>query len=201
MRDRNPLDAGLRGRSLYGRLRPLLTLIERGVLVLPEGLGIRFLAAIRERNGLLARAIRFALMRRLAGGCGELVDIRESVHLHGLRGLQLGSRISIHPMCYLDASGGVSIGSDTSIAHAVTVMSTSHRFDDLTEPTRDQGVEIRPVVIGDNVWIGAGARVLGGVTIGSGSVVAAGAVVTQDVPCESVVAGVPARVVRQRRSR
>ena len=98
-------------------------------------------------------------------------------------------------MCYIDATGGISIGDDVSIAHAVTIMSTNHRFDDPDENIRDQGVVAAPTRIENDVWIGAGARIMAGVTIGSGSVVAAGAIVTKDVPARSVVAGVPARVI------
>lgn len=187
-----------RGRDLYARLRPLLALMERVIGVLPRGFAARLMAALRERNGLFARAVRFALLRRTAASCGELVDVRESVHLHGLAGLHLGDRISIHPMCYLDATGGLRIGSDTSIAHGVTVMTTSHLYGDLGTPIRDQGTENRPVSIGSNVWIGAGARILGGTTIGQGAVVAAGAVVTKDVQADSVVAGIPARSAQVR---
>lgn len=188
-----------RGRDLYARLRPLLTIIEKLVERVPAPLARRMLVAFRGSSGLLGRALRFALLRKLASRCGELVDIREDVHLRAVHGLSIGDRVSIHPLSYIDATGGVVIGNDTSIAHGVTIMSTSHRFDDCNVPIRDQGVEARPVVVHDDVWVGAGARILGGTTIGGGSVVAAGAVVTQDVPAGVVVAGVPARIVRSRK--
>ncbi|NLG26918.1 MAG: acyltransferase, partial [Chloroflexi bacterium] len=68
-----------------------------------------------------------------------------------------------------------------------------------SRPMRDQGVAREPIVIEDDCWIASGAIVLAGVTIGRGSVVAAGSVVTHDVPPYSVVAGMPARVLRSRR--
>ncbi|WP_272946772.1 acyltransferase [Antricoccus suffuscus] len=124
--------------------------------------------------------------------------MRESVFLFSLKNLEIGNRVSIHPMCYIDASGGVRIGDDVSVAHGVTIMSTEHQFVDISVPIRDQPIEFVPVVINNDVWIGAGAKILAGVSVGHGSVVAAGAVVTRDVPPLMVVAGVPARVLGAR---
>jgi acetyltransferase-like isoleucine patch superfamily enzyme len=191
-------DVTPRGRDLYQRLRPALSGLERLARIIPLPTAQSLLSASRHGAGLLSRAWRFSLLRRLASQCGELVDIREGVYLYGVDRLTLGDRISIHPMCYLDATGGLSIGSDTSIAHAVTIMTTSHAIDAEDPPIRDQGVELRPVTIGEGVWIGAGARILGGVAIGDGAVVGAGSVVTRDVPPRSIAVGVPARVVRRR---
>ncbi|MDT0202632.1 acyltransferase [Nocardioides sp. AE5] len=127
-----------------------------------------------------------------------MVDLREDVYFFAPERAEIGSRVSIHPLSYIDATGGLKIGSDTSIAHGVTIMTTSHQLEDPKVPIRDQGLSNRPVVIGDGTWIGAGAKILGGVTVGRGAVIAAGAVANRDVPPNAVVVGVPARVVRIR---
>ncbi|GAB2518759.1 hypothetical protein GCM10027267_14350 [Paramicrobacterium agarici] len=101
-------------------------------------------------------------------------------------------------MCYLDASGGIEIGSDVSIAHSTTIMSTNHTWLDEKIPIRDQPVSLERTIIENDVWIGAGVRILAGVTIGSGAVVAAGAVVTANVPAHTIVGGVPAKVIKTR---
>ena len=93
--------------------------------------------------------------------------------------------------------GPVTIGSHVNLAQGITVTALNHNFSDPTLRIDEQGVSTWPVVIDDDVWIGANAVVLPGVTIGRHSVVAAGAVVTKDVPPFSVVAGVPAKVVRR----
>ena len=92
--------------------------------------------------------------------------------------------------------GPVTIGSHVNLAQGITITALNHNFEDATRRIDEQGVSTTPVVIGDDVWIGAGAVVLPGVTIGRHCVVAAGAVVTHDVPDNSVVAGVPAKVIK-----
>jgi acetyltransferase-like isoleucine patch superfamily enzyme len=89
--------------------------------------------------------------------------------------------------------GGVDIGDRVMIGPNVNIITTGHPL----EPSKRRAyVEAKPIVIERDVWIATGATILGGVTVGENSVVAAGAVVTKDVPPNSFVAGVPARVVR-----
>lgn len=91
--------------------------------------------------------------------------------------------------------GPVIIGSHVNLAQGVVVTALNHNFSDKSLRIDQQGISTRPVVISDDVWVGANAVILPGVTIGTHAVVAAGAVVTKDVPPHTVVAGVPAKVV------
>ena len=93
--------------------------------------------------------------------------------------------------------GPVSIGHHVNLAQGVTVTALNHNYADTTRRIDEQGVDTHPVTIADDVWIGAGAVVLPGVTIGQHSVVAAGAVVTNDVPAFCVVGGVPAKIIKR----
>lgn len=93
--------------------------------------------------------------------------------------------------------GPVTIGSHVNLAQGITVTALNHNFEDPNKRIDEQGISTTPVTIEDDVWIGANAVVLPGVTIGNHSVVAAGAVVTKDVPPHSLVAGVPAKVIKQ----
>ena len=102
------------------------------------------------------------------------------------------TRIGIHNTII----GPVSIGSHVNLAQGIVVTALNHQFLDASKRIDQQGITTRPVVIGDDVWIGAGAVILPGVSVGSHSVVAAGAVVTKDVPQRCVVAGVPAKIIR-----
>lgn len=93
--------------------------------------------------------------------------------------------------------GPVTIGHHVNLAQGITVTALNHNFSDTGKIIDEQGITTVPVVIEDDIWIGANAVILPGVKIGNHSVVAAGAVVTKDVPPHTLVAGVPAKVIKQ----
>ena len=93
--------------------------------------------------------------------------------------------------------GPVTIGSHVNLAQGITVTALNHNFEAPERRIDEQGVSTQQVTIGDDIWIGANAVVLPGVTIGNHCVIAAGAVVTKDVPPHSLVAGVPAKIIKQ----
>jgi acetyltransferase-like isoleucine patch superfamily enzyme len=103
------------------------------------------------------------------------------------------TRIGIHNTII----GPVTIGSHVNLAQGITVTALNHNFCDTTRRIDEQGISTNPVTIEDDVWIGANAVILPGVTIGQHAVVAAGAVVTADVPANTVVGGVPARIIKK----
>ena len=105
------------------------------------------------------------------------------------------TRVGIH----CTVIGPVCIGNHVNLAQGITVTALNHNFADSNRKIDEQGISTKPVVIGDDVWIGANAVILPGVTIGRHVVVAAGAVVTKDVPDYSLVAGVPAKEIKKLR--
>jgi acetyltransferase-like isoleucine patch superfamily enzyme len=109
--------------------------------------------------------------------------------------ITLGDYCSVNPYTILYGHGGLHIGSRVRIAAHVVIIPANHGIDAMDVPIMLQDVENLPVTIHDNVWIGAGAKILAGVVIYSGAVIGAGAVVTRHVPENAVVAGVPARVL------
>lgn len=114
--------------------------------------------------------------------------------------VDIGDHCSIHSFSVIYGNGGVTIGNHVRIATSVIIVPNNHNFDDISKNIYEQGISKKEIVIKDDVWIGAGAIILAGVTIGAHSVIAAGCVVTKDVPENSVVAGVPGRVIRKRGS-
>ncbi|MEZ0136762.1 MULTISPECIES: acyltransferase [Novosphingobium] len=114
-------------------------------------------------------------------------------YINGL-GVRIGHNAFINRNVYFDLNSHVSIGDRVYVANHVRFITTNHEIGDRNQ--RAGPIRPAPIVVGDGAWIGANAIILPGVHIGNGSVVAAGAVVTRDVPENSLVAGVPARIVR-----
>jgi acetyltransferase-like isoleucine patch superfamily enzyme len=150
-----------------------------------------------EAINRLAYADQDAIRAAWSELTGQAMD--ERFHLvppvfsdHGLK-LRVGANVFINHGCTLNDMGGIQIGRDCMLGPNVSLLTAGH-------PTavadRRAGITVAPIVIGTNVWVGAGAIILGGVTVDDGAVVAAGAVVTRDVPPATLVAGVPARTVR-----
>jgi acetyltransferase-like isoleucine patch superfamily enzyme len=107
--------------------------------------------------------------------------------------IRVGNRVFINQNCTLYDLAEISIGDDVMIGPNVSIITSGHPV----EPSqRRASVVAKPIVIERNVWIAAGATIVGGVTVGENSVVAAGSVVTRDVPPNTLVGGNPARVIR-----
>lgn len=186
-----------RGRDTYRQFLPFIRLFSAVMRRVPGPLKRRLIEYRYSSDSRWARLVRFVALRSVAEDCGDMVDVHRHCDLLRPDRLRIGSRVSVHPKCYIDATGGISIGNDVSIAHQATILSTTHTWEQPGLPVRDQPVVSRRTVIEDDVWIGAGVRVMAGVRIGTRSIVGAGAVVTTDVPARSIVAGVPARVIRE----
>jgi acetyltransferase-like isoleucine patch superfamily enzyme len=121
-------------------------------------------------------------------------------HVEHRRNLQVGENSGWNRGTWINAMGGVEIGSNVIIGPYCIIQTGNHRFDQIDKPIRLQGYVKDPVRIGDDCWLGANVIVLPGVTIGRGSVIGAGSVVTQDIPPYSVAVGNPARVVKSRKA-
>lgn len=93
--------------------------------------------------------------------------------------------------------GPVTIGNHVNLAQGITITALNHNFQDNNQRIDQQGITKNPITIGNDIWIGTNAVILPGVTIGDHSVVAAGAVVNKDVPPHSLVAGVPAKIIKE----
>ena len=137
--------------------------------------------------------IRRAYHRLMGMKIGRGSQLNMRTYLIGPGTISVGKYTHINPGCLLDLRGGIEIGSRVSISHRVMLITGGHDVNscDFTEIRK-------PIKVCDYVWIGAGATLLQGVEVGEGAVVAAGAVVVDDVPPYTVVGGVPARKIGER---
>ena len=135
-----------------------------------------------------------ALMSKLtASEIDESFVLFPPFHTDCGKNTKIGKRVFINAGCQFQDQGGISIGDDVLIGPQTIIATLNHDPD----PDKRGGMFAKPVVIGDKAWLGARVTICPGVTIGDGAIVGAGAVVTKNVPPRTVVAGVPAKVIKQ----
>lgn len=148
----------------------------------------------------LGYALRRRLVCALVESCGKNIVVKQSAYLGSFVNFKIGDYSQIGHKARIGPN--VTLGNNVVMGPEVILMTTAHAFENPLVPIRLQGaLPVRPIVIGDDVWLGTRVIVLPGVTIGSGAVVGAGCIVTKDVPSMAIVAGNPARVIRQRGER
>ncbi len=187
-----------RGRELFDKYKKFISLGTLFYRLFPRDIRIVIMNRNSHKKGKLRMAQRYMLLKSLAKNVGNNVSIHDNVFLFHVENLSIGNNVSIHPMCYIQASGGIEIGNDVSIAHGVTLMTENHSYNEMNMPIKDQPIKKLPIVIEDDVWIGAKATILCGKTVKHGSVIGANAVVTKDVAEMNIVAGNPAKIIRLR---
>ena len=144
----------------------------------------------------VAKKMRTAWAKKIIASCGKDVNVEKNALFSPE--LKIGDHSGVGIDC--EIYGPVTIGDYVMMGPEVVIYTSGHKFDQTDVPMMMQGsTEPKPVVIGNDVWIGRRAMIMPGVTIGDGCVIAAGAVVTKDVAPYSVVGGVPARVLKSRR--
>jgi acetyltransferase-like isoleucine patch superfamily enzyme len=180
-----------------------LIMKPEGIVAIEKGVRIRFADQIRLGRGVYLD--EGVYLHACPGGIeiGEdtLVMHHAELHVYNFRdlpraGIRIGRESLIGEFNVLRAQGGITMGDRVYTSPFVQLAAVDHVFADPKRPFVEQGITAEGIVVEDDVWIGAGAIVTDGVRIGRGAVVAAGAVVTTDVPAHTVVAGVPARVVK-----
>jgi acetyltransferase-like isoleucine patch superfamily enzyme len=178
-------------------------------------------ASYRNKGGLVQRLVTWWKARRMAScGAGTVIKHNAEIHITDGGVLTIGENCVVqnyayflltkpHPtvtvgnntvvgrFCMITAKNSITIGNDVLMAAFVQITDTSHGID-AGSTIRSQRAEIGSVEIGDDVWIGSGAKILMNVKIGRGAVIAANAVVIEDVPENAIVGGVPAKLIRYR---
>ena len=148
--------------------------------------------------GKLSRAIRETVTRRIFKHSGLTFNINRGAYFGTGINVSIGNNSSIGRDCQL--ANDVSIGDDVMMAPEVAIFSVGHETSDTSIAMRLQGnMAPKPVSIGNDVWIGQRVMIMPGVNIGNGVIIAAGTIVTKDVPDFAVVGGNPAKIIKQRK--
>lgn len=174
-----------------------------GLVAIETGVRIRFADQVSLGRGVyLDEGVYLhACPGGIRIGDNTLIMHHAELHVYNFRNLphaaiEIGRECLIGEFNVLRGQGGIQIGDRVYTSPFVQLAAVNHVFADPTRPFVEQGISAQGITVEDDVWIGAGAIITDGVRVGRGAVVAAGAVVTGDVQAHTVVAGVPARVVK-----
>ncbi len=172
---------------------------ENATLIFPEHIHLGIEVVILPGARLICAGMPPYVQADGSISIGDCSIIREGAILQSYGGdIIVGKSCTVNPYCVLQGNGGIIIGENVLIASHVGMFSANHVFEDVCKTIRSQGETRKGIEIEDDVWIGSGAKILDGVRIGRGSVIAAGAVVNCDVPPNQVYGGVPARMIGMR---
>ena len=146
--------------------------------------------------GKVSKFLRAASAKGFIRKCGKNVNIEHGAVISSKLSIGDNSGVGIDCIC----GGEVTIGNDVMMGPECVIISRNHAFADTEIPMRLQGYQDpKPCKIGNDVWIGRRVMIMPGVTIGNGVIIAAGAVVTKDVPDYAIVGGVPAKIIKKRK--
>lgn len=189
------MDSFFPNNNSIGRL---VNLFKKLIQILTEELWFWYegiLTWIPGRIGMFVRSVAYMPFCQRVHISSE---IREFTHIWYPKNLYIGSNTRIGRGSQINARGGLHIGKYVRMGPLVMITTTDHRFDDVDMPIKSQGMTMSPVRIEDDVWVGGQVSILAGVTVGSGAIIAAGAVVTKDIPPRAIVGGVPAKIIKYR---
>jgi len=196
MKDKEQLRQGLKSSPRLKKLLDYLIMNQRDAR--PRWY-VRLLAPLYQHRGRGSKIYRSVRMdtppyRRFYLGQHSVVESFSCIN-NAVGDVVIGdhTRIGLHNTII----GPVTIGNHVNLAQGITITALNHNFEAPERRIDEQGVSTQQVIIGDDIWIGAHAAILPGVTIGNHCVIAAGAVVTKNVPPHSLVAGVPAKIIKQ----
>jgi galactoside O-acetyltransferase len=143
-------------------------------------------------------SLRLLFWRQFLRSAGKKIDIMKDVIIMSPQKVQIGNNVLLNRGTKIGGQCGVKIGNDVMLSYNVNIVSENHAYVNPHLPTKEQGFFGGPIVIEDDVWIGANAVILPNVTLGKGSIIGANAVVTKNVDPYTIVGGIPAKVIKKR---
>lgn len=195
-----PTVVGIGLRAVFYRLMMPIA----GQAAIERGVRLRFASHIRLGQGVYLdeNVYIHACPDGVQIGAGTLVMHGAVLHVYNFRDLphafiKIGRDSLVGEYSVIRGQGGVTIGDRVYTSPGTQIIAVNHVFDDPERPFVEQGITAQGIVIEDDVWLGSNCVITDGVRVGKGAVVAAGAVVTKDVPPHTIAAGVPAKVIRE----
>jgi len=180
----------------FGRRRRLIAAVIGVLRLFPKRIREILLFPFFQADSMLGVAARYIYYKSICPDWGDNIYIASKVVFKYIDRIHIGNNVSIHEFCYLDGYGGIEIGSDISIAHSSSILSSEHDWSG-EEPIKYNPSLPRSVRISGDTWVGCGVRILGGTQLGPRTVVAAGAIVKGTHNGREILAGVPAKLVRR----
>lgn len=177
---------------------------SKGLLFVGSGSQIKFKKKFYHGKTLqIGTNVNINCLSRKGIDIGENVTIKDNtiIECTGVfnelgETLVIGNNVGISQGCFIQVRGKVIIGNDVIMGPGVMIFSENHNFENSNILIRNQGTNRKGILIKDNVWIGANSKILDGVTLEENSVVAAGSVVTKSFPPNSIIAGIPAKKIK-----
>ena len=170
--------------------------MRKSFLLILYYLIIRHLPSSTNTYTRWIRVFRSYCCRYIFDKCGSNLNVEKGAFFGNGRNISIGDNSGLG--CNCNVHGPLIIGNDVMMGPNVTILTSNHNFGRTDIPMRLQGSTTKVVKIGNDVWIGQNVIILPGVTIGNGVIIAAGAVVTRDVPNYAIVGGVPAKIIKYR---
>lgn len=151
-----------------------------------------------NKNIFIIAKLRGNLYKLFCKKIEKNVEIMGNVRILCPAKVSIGKNTNINIYTTLDGNGGLNIGENVMIGPFCQILSASHNYESTRIPMKNQGITTKEVNIGNDVWIGTHVIILPGVNVGDGSIIGAGSVVTSDVDAFQIVAGVPAKIIKNR---
>lgn len=185
----------MNGRDFFKRYSDELKILENIYNYFPNVLERSIYSIMPSKN--LRLFLRYLDIRKSGNTIGKNVYIAENVILKNKQHLTIGDNFSIHEFSYIDAIGNIKIGDNVSIAHNCSIVSFEHTWKDNEVSIKYNPIKKKPIIIGDDIWIGCGVRVLSGTIIESRVVIAAGSVVKGTLESGFLYGGVPVKKIKK----
>ncbi|MDY3706234.1 acyltransferase [Vagococcus lutrae] len=185
------------GRDKFYKRKKIILFLSKGFKIIPSNLRKFIWKLFYNSDTKVAILIRYLIIKVEADFCGDNVYVSKNVVLKNISNLSIGSNVSIHEFCYVDAIGGLEIGNNVSIAHSTSLITFNHTYENKNLPIKYNPLSFKKIVISNDVWIGAGVRILAGSILNEHCIVAAGAVVNKELESGYIHGGIPTKKIKK----